>query len=69
MISKLQHREAKFFTKSICDMNLVIFPKSTQKILASFTQTNLQRQREKRNLTVSLEYLKYLLLFKSRYFH
>ena len=35
----------------------------------AFTQANIQRQREKQKLTVSLEHFNYLLLFTCIYFH
>jgi hypothetical protein len=34
MISKPLQKEANFFTESTCDINLVIFPQTTQKIFS-----------------------------------
>lgn len=46
MISKLLRKEAKFFTESTCDINLVIFPQTSSKVFGGF-HTNMLTERKR----------------------
>jgi len=55
-ISKLVHRETKFFTESTCDINLVIFPQTAWKCIWWLSHEHAYRQkvRNSQKLKVSL---------------
>jgi hypothetical protein len=50
MISKPLHREANFFTESTCDITIVIFPQTTQKIFSGI-HTSKNEETEAYNIS------------------